>query len=288
MRRILFIAAAIAAFMGAGTAQAQKYEGARPAALGGAYSAVASGNEAIFYNPAGMSLYPNRYNIDVGYAYNPFSGGNWFNASIMDVSTNSPMGFGISFFYNWDRTVPEPRTWYKGYRLDLAISYPAHKLVLWGVNIKWMQYKVNSRDDAIISATGDMGLLILAHKWVRVATVGRNLVPIARKEFPYEAVAGMAAGSESKFMFNTEFTTAIYNLDDITFRVNAGMEAFLGEYVSLRAGYYWDQKADNSHYVGMGVGFVSPKLGFDVAYKQNCVYTDDRFILAVIRIFAGG
>jgi hypothetical protein len=269
-------------------AEAQIYEGARPVSLGTAYSAVASGNEAIYWNPAGMSLYQNRYNIDIGYEYNPTGGGNWFNASIVDCATNPPFGFGLAFTYDWQNTVPNPRTWYKGYRIDIALSYPiAKQKVIWGMNVRWLDYDVNSRNSSIYAVTGDTGILYIINKYVRGSIVGRNLVPIGRPEFPYQSVVGVSAGDETKFNFDADITVSYLTLSDIWVRTAAGLEGFVGQHVGLRAGYYWDQK-EASHYVSGGLGFVSTKFGFDLAYKQNLTNLDDRFLYVVIRIFAGG
>jgi len=268
-------------------ANAQFYEGARPAALGDAYRAVASGNEAIYFNPAGMSLLSNRYNFDVGYAYNPTSGLNVFNASIVDGYTNPPLGAGVAFTYFLGNTMPRPGEETKGFRIDLALSYPISSKVLWGADIKYVNMDINGKYSAINVATGDVGFLFIFSKNFRGAITGSNLVPVSRPEFPYQTSVAVAAGNEKSFVFSTDVTTSFFSWSDIKMQVSAAPEIFLGEYIALRAGYLWDQNL-SSQYFSCGLGIISPHVGIDASYRQNLSYTDDRSIYMVIRIFAGG
>ena len=275
---------AILISLGAGPASAWFYEGARPAGMGDAYSAVATGNEAIYYNPAGMSSQVNRYNLDVGWEYNPTSGQNVWNASILDGSTNPPLGAGVAFSYFLGNTV-HPRQWQRGYRIDLALSYPAGtKKVLWGIDIKYVNEDIGNVYSAINVATFDTGLLYVISKYFRMSSVGRNLTGTGRKELPYQTVVGMSAGKDNSFSFDFDFTVSYLHLDDIDFTYNAGTEVFLGKYVGVRAGYLYEG-VNYQQYASVGLNFVVENFGADFALKQSTTHGSDRSIFIVLKFF---
>ncbi|MFA6032936.1 MAG: hypothetical protein WC889_08570 [Myxococcota bacterium] len=276
--------AAILIALAAAPASAWFYEGARPAGMGSAYSAIATGNEAIYYNPAGMSSQVNRYNLDVGYEYNPTSGQNVWNASILDGSTNPPLGAGVAFTYFLGNTV-HPRKWQRGYRIDLALSYPlGTKKVLWGIDIKYVNEDIGSKESAINAVTFDTGLLYVISKNFRMSSVGRNLTGTGRQELPYQSIVGMSAGKDGSFSFNFDFTVSYVHLDDIDFTYNGGLEVFLGKSVGLRTGYLYEG-INYQQYASAGLNFVVENFGMDIAFKQSTTHGSDHSLFLVLKFF---
>ncbi|MBI5526967.1 MAG: hypothetical protein HY897_11585 [Deltaproteobacteria bacterium] len=285
-------AVALAVVLQAAAAQAQTYQGARPIALGEAYRATASGNEAMYYNAAGMSLFLQRYNVDVGWSYNPEGGLHYFNGSILDTLTSPPLGaaFGFTYFMG-DQIVPDRKTVpdyrkIQGYRLDLGISYPLARQLLWGFDLKFIDLDVDARESAIYSVTGDMGIIWIMSKYVRGAVVAHNMVPIGRRDMPVQSAASVAIGREASFQGITDVVVNYLSTDDVKVQASAGLEMMAGEILALRAGYMYDQIPD-AHYVSGGIGLVAPRVGLDFAYRQNLTFTDDRWFALVLKLFAG-
>jgi len=290
MKSRLFVFVFIVAVSMPAAAFGQFYEGARPAALGDAYSSIATGNEALYFNPAGMSLYINRYNLDVGWAYNPTSGLNQFNASIVDSSTTAPLGVGVAFSYFFGHTVPEPQQDSRGYRIDLGISYPmGTKKALVGLDMKYANMDINSNRVNLNSFTFDTGMLFAPSPYVRMSVVGRNLINTGSRTLPYQSVVGISAGKEPTFWISADVTTNYFKptWDDIFFQYAAGAEFFLGKVVALRAGYLYDGANYHQQFVSAGLGIVTEKVGFSMTYKQNVVTTDDRYMYLVLNIYLG-
>jgi hypothetical protein len=286
--RKLFVVMFLLAILAPAAAHAQTYQGARPLALGDAYRAAATGNEAIFYNPSGMSFYLQRYNLDLGWTYNPEGALHYFNGSIVDSLSSPPLGAGFAFTYFLGDTVaPKPTTKLKGYRLDLAISHPFARVLLWGVDLKFVNLDINTRESAIYAVTGDMGVTWIISKWVRAAATGHNLVPIGRPEFPIQSGFGIALGRETGFQFTVDTVINYLSKDDIAGQYMGGLEFMAGEMFALRVGYTYDQVRDDTQYVSAGLGIIAPRMGLDFGFRQNLSMTDDRFFSLVLRIFAG-
>lgn len=268
-------------------AHAQTFEGPRPMALGGAYRATASGNEAIYYNPAGLSLYQQRYNMDMGWTCNPEGWLNVFNGSIVDSVSSPPLGAGLGFTYYLGNTVTPEKTELKGYRLDLAFSYPLSRQILWGVDGKFVNLDINKRSEAIYAVTADMGVIWLVSKFVRAAAVGHNLVPISRPELPVQSAVGMSFGRDTGFQAAVDAVVNYLSKDNIVATYHAGLEFMAGDILALRVGYTFDQVMNDNQFITTGIGIVAPRMGIDFGFKQNMTVTDDRYFSLVLRIFAG-
>lgn len=290
--RYVVPAAVLTVVLSGTVAHAQTYQGARPLSLGEAYRSLASGNEATYYNPAGISLFMQRYNMDLGWSFNPDGGLHYFNGSILDTVTSPPLGavFGFTYFLG-DQTLPRgdktpDRRELQGYRLDLGISYPFARQLLWGFDVKFLNLDIDTRESAIYAVTGDMGFIWIMSKYVRAALVGHNLVPIGRDDVPPQSAASVTFGRESNFVGTTDVVVNFISKDEVKVQASAGLEFMAGEILGLRAGYTYDQIPD-AHFVSGGVGLIAPRVGLDFGYRQNLTYTDDRWFALVLRIFAG-
>ena len=285
--RALFAALVLLAALAPAAAHAQTFEGPRPMALGGAYRAVASGNEAIYYNPAGLSLYQQRYNVDVGWTCNPEGWLNVFNGSIIDSVTNPPLGAGLGFTYYLGDTAVAPKHELQGYRLDLAFSYPMARMLLWGIDGKFVNLDIDNRGGAIYAMTADMGLIWIVSKFVRAAVVGHNLVPISRPELPAQSAVGVSMGREQGFQLSVDAVINYLAKDNVKGTYHAGLEFMAGDILALRVGYAFDQVLNDTQFVTTGIGLVAPRVGLEFGFKQNLTITDDRYFSLALRIFGG-
>ena len=67
----------------AGAADAQDFIGTRARSVGEAYRAIADGNDAIYMNPAGLTLLP-RYSPEVHYNFSLYKQDHQVDASMVD------------------------------------------------------------------------------------------------------------------------------------------------------------------------------------------------------------
>ncbi|MCX7942919.1 MAG: hypothetical protein N2746_00185 [Deltaproteobacteria bacterium] len=264
------------------TPYAQEIEGAKQLSMSSAFSAAANTNEALFINAAGMSLYPNRYNIDLFYTYKNRDGFNIGTLSILDSSTSYPLCAGFAFSYMWGKDVDVER---QGYRIDLGFSYPFSTRLLWGFDVKYLRIDIDKKANAINAATTDTGFIFLVTKWARVSVFGQNLIYIGRDEFPMRSGAGVMIGSESSF-FATEDTIFTFFKDgEKKVTQSIGANLFLGDFFSLSAGYKYDQIPKNHHYVSAGFGFFSKVAALESGFRQAIEEQDDFVITVSIKFF---
>ncbi len=260
---------------------AQEIEGSKPFSMSGAFSAAAGTNDALFLNAAGMSLYPNRYNIDLFHTYKNRDGFNISTLSILD-STTFPLGAGFAFSYMWG---DENNAEKQGYRIDLGFSYPFAARLLWGFDVKYVRLDINDRENAINAATADTGFIFVAAKWARVSVYGQNLVYIGRDELPVKSGAGAMVGNESSFYATEDTVFTFLRNGDKKITQSVGANLFLGEIFSLSAGYKYDQTGLSNHYISAGTGLFSKAAGIEAAYRQSLEKKDDFSIVASIKFF---
>ncbi|GEM_PF-3470386 len=256
-------------------------EGSKPLSMSNAFSAVSSTNDALFINAAGMSLYPNRYDIDMCHLYKNRDGLNISTISILD-STTFPLGAGFAFSYIWgdDEGVEK-----KGYRLDLGFSYPFMSKLLWGFDVKYVRLDINSKENALNAATADTGLIYIFTKWARASLYGQNLIYVGSDELPIKSGAGVMLGNESSFYVaeDTVFTFLRNKERKITQSIGANL--FLGNMFSISAGYKYDETEINNHYISAGIGLFSKVAGFEAGYRQSIEKQEDFKIIGSIKFF---
>lgn len=276
-RLILFIVLICVSF----PVSSQSISGSKAFSMSDAFSSVGSTNDALFINAAGMSLYPNRYNVDLSHKYGNKDGFNVSTISILDT-TSPPLGAEFAFSYIWGEDYGVDK---KGYRLDLGFSYPFATRILWGFDVKYVRLDVESKTNAINAATADTGLLFVINKWSRASIYGQNLIYIGRDELPLKAGAGAMVGTESSFYVAEDTVFTFYRNGDKKLIQSLGANLFLAEMFSLSAGYKYDQTQKNNHYVSAGTGLFSKAAGVEVAYRQAIEERSDFLILGSIKFF---
>ncbi len=264
-----------------GNLYSQEVEESRSFSMSGAFSAVANANDALFVNAAGMSLYPNRYNIDLSYQFKNRDGFNASTISILD-STTFPLGAAFAFSYFWGDDIQTEK---QGYRLDLGFSYPFMRRLLWGFDVKYVRLDIDKKEDAINAATADTGFIYIFTKWARVSVYGQNLIYIGRDELPVKSGAGAMLGNESSFYVAEDTVFTFLRGGEKKITQSIGTSLFLGEMFSLSAGYKYDETEVNNHYISAGIGVFSKAAGAEVCYRQSVEKGNDFRLLGSIKFF---
>ncbi len=302
MRTVVVIAAFFWAALGASDARAQDFIGARALALGEAYRAIATGNDAIYFNPAGLPLLK-RYSVEGQYVMNLADESHQADVALVDSKTN-PLAVGIAYTFQGTeltrrRTLEHTAT--------LAAAYPIFdRLFSLGAGFKYKNVSDAIAGNYLNALTADVGVLSQIPGGLSFAAVGYNLIPIRSVESAHVPVsAGFAGawdvGPLSALIFGGNPTLGAVQtaagvpdtpglgslqgpLGGLTLsfdwlvnfetlygaksRYSTGIEYLAAELVPLRAGFVYDEvdsiegKANGDEYSGR----VSVGLGLIVPY----------------------
>jgi hypothetical protein len=279
--------------------RAQDFVGTRALSMGEAYRAVATGNDAIYMNPAGLVLVP-RYSPEVHYLFNLVDEAQEFDGSIVDSKT-SAFAAGLAYTFQGReftrRTVLE-------HAATLAVAYAIFPRVFQvGLGLKYVNVTDAIVGNYLNALTADLGLLATLPGGVNLAAVGYNLIPFGSSHVPVSAAfaaswdlgplsalafggvpavgmipnaAGTAVpgdmstlrGPLSGLTIASDVYIDFFTLRGPMTRASAGVEYLLLDFVPLRAGYMYEQTIDE-HSVSVGAGFIVPYFGLDVGYRES-------------------
>lgn len=310
--------------LGAGfstAARAQDFVGARALSLGEAYRATATGNDAIYFNPAGLGVIP-RYSPEVHYQLDLVEEQHQIDVSVVDSKT-SPLAAGLG--YTFDGRQFTKRASFQ-HTATLALAYPVFdKLLSVGAGLKYVNVSDAFLGNYLNALSADVGVLSRLPGGISLAAVGYNLIPIQSGRVPLSAAfaANLDLGPLSALIFggapafgpmqnaaglpspgalgdlrgplsgltlevdwHLNFAT-LYGTES---RLSAGLEYLAFDAVPLRAGYLWEQgnpedDLDDDHLVSVGAGFIVPYFGLDVAYQQSVVNLATRVFAFSLKFF---
>ncbi len=278
MKKIIVLAMILWAY----PSNADDFVSTRPMAMGGAYRAVATSNDAIFINPAGMSLFK-RYSFELNYLFTPKYGAqeglehHVINVSIVD---NQIQSFATGLSYT--RIQGENK---KGNRYDLAFSVELSDSILIGTDVKYINFERDGKEDAVDAVSVDLGMLIRLSDGFSIGLVGYNLTNTADYlEHPISmATAVMWAPFrtlELAFDWYINFQKPKDPLDPIGdkttgFSYHFGIEYLMMGQLIIRAGYSLDQSSPwgEDQMFGLGLGYITDRFAFDFTYGGSFKHT---------------
>jgi long-subunit fatty acid transport protein len=288
------------------SARAQDFVGARPLALGEAYRAIATGNDAIYFNPAGLPTLK-RYALEGHYLMNLADENHQADISLVDSKTN-PLAVGLAYTFQGKELTK--RSTFE-HTATLAVAYPIFEK-LWSVGAG---FKYKNVSDAIAgnylnALSADLGMLSEIPGGLSFAAVGYNIIPIRSAESAHVPISAAFAGAWdlgplSALLFGgtpgfgviqtaagvpktPTFGDMRGPLDGLTLsfdwlinfetlygaksRISGGIEYLVADLVPLRAGYVYDQvtaeqDGADPNRVSVGAGFIVPYFGLDVSYQ---------------------
>ena len=320
-RNVVFAIVVVAAIAStASTAvHAQDFTSARSLGLSEAYRSIATGNDAIYANPAGLALVP-RYSAELNYDMNLVVEQHQLDASIVDSKT-SPVAAGIAYTFDGRQFTKRAS---QQHTATLALAYPLlDKLFIVGAGFKYVNVSDAFLGNYLNALSADVGVLSRLPGGLSLAAVGYNLIPIRSARVPLSAafaasldlgplsalvlggapqfgdvmnaaglalptelgsVSGPLAGLVLAFDWRANFAT-LYGTKS-TF--SGGAEYLLFDMVPLRAGYAFSQgdtPIDDDHRVSVGSGFIVPNFGLDVGYQQSVINLDVRTFAVALKFF---
>jgi hypothetical protein len=261
---------------GKGTTGAQFLKlpvGPRPAAMGSTYCALSDDVNAIWWNPAGLSLisdpqFIGMYNIwfeeiryeYIGYAHG-IEGGGAVGASLIYLHMDEIPG------YDWKG---EEEGGFTASDLAATISYghPINHHISLGANLKY----IHQRNEAHTAATLalDLGSLLKVGEGLRVGAslqnirIGEKLKFIEKgDELPFNVkIGGSLRTLRDSLILNLDLNLPNDNLPSL----NAGVEYWVRDVVATRLGYRSRSDLGPASHFSYGFGLRFDDYGFDAAY----------------------
>jgi hypothetical protein len=302
MRFAVFVFVFVAGLVGAADARAQDFVGARALALGESYRALATGNDAIYYNPAGLPLL-RRYALEGHYVMDLADERHQGDISVVDSKTNA-LAVGLAYTFQGSELT---RRQTLAHTATLAVAYPIFpQLFSIGAGFKYKNVSDAIAGNYLNALSADVGLLTKIPGGFSFAAVGYNLIPLRTVDSAHMPVsAGFAGaidlGPLSALIFGGRpavgglmDASGVPNpspmgilrgpLDGLTLscdwlvnfetlygsksQVSGGLEWLLAESVPVRAGWWWDELT-NEQRVSVGLGVVVPLFAVDVSLQQS-------------------
>lgn len=292
-----------ATWLTSSAAAAQDFIGARALSMGESYRATATGNDALYFNPAGLPTLK-RYALEGQYLLSLSDENHQGDISVVDSKT-SAVAVGIAYTFQGSELTRRTTI---GHTATFGIAYPVFdRIFTIGAGLKYKNVSDAIAGNFLNALTADVGILSRIPGGLSLAAVGYNLIPLTTVQSSYVPIsAGFAAaldlGPLSAILFggganfgavqtaagipsqNTGELSGPLNNLSLSFdwlinfqtlegtksRLSTGVEYLVAELIPLRAGYLYDELTGD-HRVSGGIGVVVPYFALDVAYSQSLI-----------------
>jgi hypothetical protein len=255
----------------------QEIETPRIAATNGATRALSTSTEALFENPANMSI-ARVYHLSALAQIWPESGRQSYGAAAVDsVGSSARLAGGVGATYNTQDTDGIDRRWTD---IRFALSYPLSDQFYVGVGGRYLTLSQNGQGPlgTSLASSGlagehvvhglalDAGATVKAAEGLSLSVVGTNLNNPGNGFEPTGVAGGLGYGKD---LFSIEGDVAFdfTTWNKKTTRAMAGGEVLLGDHFPLRAGYRYDDGA-KSHSLSGGVGYVDTTFAAEIAVRR--------------------
>jgi hypothetical protein len=281
--------------------------GARSLGMGDAFRGVATSNDAIVDNPAGLTLNP-HYEIGGFFAWDTAATAAFWNASIVDATT-LPLAVGISYTHigsgsgSPSAAQADPLDFgrYLGSSTRVALAYPISDVLSLGISANWLLFGGDLAQNAgwaqTSAITGSAAVAIHPTPQLTISGVGYNFIPvgIASQLAPRRFALGAAYGSDSSFRLDVDGvgTWTSFPFQTTALDLHVGGEFFVAGALAIRAGYFYSGLTE-TNFGSLGLGLVVPGFAVDVGYRQSLGNTwngqnwSDHLIVADLKIFLPG
>ena len=244
--------------------------------MGGAHAAVATSNDAIFVNPAGLAQ-QRRYHLELDGLLDTGFPAQGLILSVAD-STTGPVATGFTYAHfgsgRYDGRA-------QGWLLGAAYAYNLGGFYFGGLT-KYLHFNVPlsdaSADGTVRQFVQDAGILVRRGdlSW---AAVVQNISTSPHPLFPLTAVGGVQLGSDAGSHLAVDYRADLGDTSRVKHKLAAGYEILIDSF-PLRAGATWDL-TNSLWWVSAGVGILTERGGVQFVYRR-------RLSGEVDHIFEGG
>ena len=248
----------------------------RATAMGGAHAAIATGNDALAVNPAGLSQV-RRYHFEIDGLYDSKFPAQAILASLVD-SASAPVATGL-LWSRWASGQPSGRG--EGWHLGLGYSGVITPGVLIGGETKYLRY--HTPDGLVQKWAQDVGLLARKgnFSW---ATVLQNISTEKIPLFPLTATGALAWGTDTDWRLALDYRADLSDSSNVKSRFSLGAETLLGDSLALRAGGTWDTTA-RQWWLSAGIGILTEKGGLQIVWRRRVEGPYDQFFEGGLTIY---
>ncbi|MBS2022289.1 MAG: hypothetical protein JST92_07750 [Deltaproteobacteria bacterium] len=247
----------------------------RTTGMGGAGAAVASTNDALLINPAGLSQ-RKRYHLEVDGLYDAKFPAQMVDISIVD-SSSAAVGTGL-LFQRVGSGQPGGRG--EGWDLGLGYAYPAGGYNFGGLT-KYLRY--DTPGGQVRQFAQDLGILGGGGGF-SYAVVMQNISTSAIPGFPLTGIAGIAFGSDQSYRIAIDYKTDLSDTSNVKHRLNTGLEFALDTSIYVRGGYDWSPTF-HQHWVSAGLAFITDRVSVSLAWQRRVVGPLDQQLQAGITLY---
>lgn len=247
-----------------------------------AFRAVVPGNDAIYFNPGGISV-RQRFAAELQGSTNREGGvvdGQFIGVSASD-SASGPLA-GVFAYENVSHYS------HTGSILSLALGGTASKGLHVGFTVHYLSLE-GPGAARVRAATVSTGIFYEASDVVNLGIAGYNLVPTHHDDLnPTGMAAGLSVGSDRSVLVAADWRGQWDAQGKMKNTWAAGVEALVGNMFPVRAGLLKDEWRQGQWW-STGVGLVtSAGVALDLSYQQAFGYPDYRTLAAGLKIFIVG
>ncbi len=287
MKKVLFlVVTSLVATVAVPAAAQIRTLGARPLGMASAFTPNASGNGALYHNPAGVGT-SLMYSVEGAYEVSDDT--NIFNASVVDSKINPRLAAGAAYSYTSGQDAAKGVTGHDA-RLVLA-SQVVPELMVVGVGGRYLDFR-GPDEDAFRGFTLDVGTVFRITDGLFLGAAGRNLIdPCADNEeevcpkgmAPRTVSGGVAFGTSLGFQVVADVEADLSDSDQTAVRYAGGAELLLAQLLALRGGYQYHALSKNS-VIAAGAGLKTGVAGFDIGYQYT--FDEGQYVLSLaIQLF---
>jgi hypothetical protein len=231
----------------------------RATAMGGAHAAIATSNDAVTVNPAGIAQ-GRRYHLEVDGVSDPRFPAQGLMISVVDT-TSSPVGTGV-LFSRWGSGQPGGRGegWYAG----LAYAYSLGSTYLGG---ETKYYRFNTPDGEAHQFAEDFGLLSRRGNF-SYALVVQNISTSKVPAFPLTGTAAIAWGTDADWHLSFDYKADLSDTSNVKSKLAGGLEVLVEQSIALRAGGTWDVSSQ-LWWLSAGLALLTEKGGVQVVWRRR-------------------
>ncbi len=248
----------------------------RSLALGGADAAIATSNDALVTNPAGLAQ-SQRYHFELDGAIDARFPAQGVMASIVD-SKSTPVASGI-LFSRWASGQPAGRA--EGWLLGFAYAYPYGAFFLGG-ETKYLRF--HTPDGLVQKVAQDIGLLARRGSVSYAAVVQNIAFSSLGPLFPLTTTAAVAWGRDIDWHLALDYKADLSDTNHIKSKFSGGLEYLLEESIALRVGGTYDP-TNKLAYLTFGVGILAEIGGVHLAFRRRIEGGFDQVMEAGITLY---
>ncbi|MGZ6142545.1 MAG: hypothetical protein ACXWLM_04360 [Myxococcales bacterium] len=249
---------------------------ARATAMGGAGAAVATSNDALVTNPAGLSQ-ARRYHFEIDGVYDSHFPAEGVIASIVDTAS-SPIGSGI-LFSRWGSGQPGGRG--EGWGLGFAYSGAIGQALYMGGQSKFLRFR--GPDGLTAKWAQDVGFLSRRGNFSWAAVV-QNISTEKLPLFPLTATAGLAWGNDADWRLAFDYKADLSDTSNVKHKAALGAEVLIEQSIALRGGATWDPSAQ-MWWASAGLGLLTEKGGLNLVWRRRVSGGFDQLLEAGLTLY---